>query len=323
MNQEAFRHFLEGRKTSAEQIEAYIAVAEEFEAFVHRTGQGKPTAADVRAFSARLIAEQRNTWDNYLAVLRYGSFIQNNAVLVAALELLDGAEAMEVLYEKMGQELGEPKRDEIWQGIPLPPLGTPTTELPRTTRAVMERLEAAVGPETIERLLSDCLRHLDPSWYLPEREKYLQCGSLDAYLELKGQEFIAELERLQREGKLFFTQEITPEVIEYVRSHPEVEGGVRVGNILYHVKIPHMAKEYLAETDEAMKRYYYCHCPWAKESLRPGEVPVPASFCHCSAGFVKKPWEAVFGQPLEVDIVESVLRGDLQCKFAIHLPTGS
>jgi hypothetical protein len=323
VNQEAFRRFLEERKTPTEQIASYIAIAEEFEAFARQVGHTGPTAADVRAFSAQLIAEKRNTWDNYLAVLRYGRFIKNNAVTVAALELLDGTEAMEVLYEKMGRELGEQKRDEIWQGIPLPPLGTPTTELYRTARAVMERLEATEGPETIRRLLSDCLRRLDPSWYLPEREKYLQCGSLDAYLELKGQEFIAQLEQIQREGGLFFNQEITPEVIEYVRTHPGVAREVRVGNILYHVKIPHMAREYLVATDAQMKRYYYCHCPWAKESLRAGEVPVPASFCHCSAGFTKKPWEAVFGQPLEVDVVESVLQGDLQCKFAIHLPAGN
>jgi hypothetical protein len=322
MDTDAFRRFLEERKTPAEQIAPYIAMAEEFEAFIRQAGRDEPTAADVRIFSARLMAGRRNTWDNYLAVLRYARFVKSNAAVVAVLELLDGTEAMQVLYEKMGQELGEKSRDRLWQDIPLPPLGTPTTELPRTARAIMERLEAAAGPDITRRLLSDCLRRLDPNWYLPEREKYLQCGSLDAYLERKGEEFIAQLEQIQREGSLFFNQEITPEVIEYVRTQPGVAREFRVGNVLYHVKIPHMAKEYLAATDEQLKRYYYCHCPWAKESLRAGEVPVPAAFCHCSAGFTKKPWEAVFGQPLEVDVVESVLRGDLQCKFAIHLPAG-
>jgi hypothetical protein len=70
-----------------------------------------------------------------------------------------------------------------------------------------------------------------------------------------------------------------------------------------------MAREYLAETDERMKRYYYCHCPWVRESLRAGDVRVSPTFCHCSAGFTKKYWEVVLDQPLEAEIVESVLQG--------------
>jgi hypothetical protein len=66
----------------------------------------------------------------------------------------------------------------------------------------------------------------------------------------------------------------------------------------------------------------YCHCPWARESLRQAEGPVPAAFCRCSAGYHKKPWEVIFGQPLEADVLESVLQGDLRCRFAIHLPPG-
>jgi hypothetical protein len=35
---------------------------------------------------------------------------------------------------------------------------------------------------------------------------------------------------------------------------------------------------------------------------------------------VKKPWEVMLGQPLEAEIVESVLTGGQWCKIAIHLP---
>ena len=157
---------------------------------------------------------------------------------------------------------------------------------------------------------------------MEDRKKYLECGSLDSYLIRKGQEFIAELEKLQGEGKRYFTQVITDEVIDFVRNTPLIAQGVREGNTLFEVKIPYMTKEYLAETDDRMKRYYYCHCPWVRESIRSGEISVPPMFCLCSAGFVKKPWEVIFDQPLEAEAVETVLQGDKWCKIAIQLPEG-
>lgn len=99
-----------------------------------------------------------------------------------------------------------------------------------------------------------------------------------------------------------------------------MSGGLREGNVIYQVKIPYMAKEWLEETDPKMKRYYACHCPWVRQSLRTGNVTVSPAFCNCSAAFHKKPWEIIFGQSLRAEVVESILGGDDQCKLAIHLP---
>jgi predicted hydrocarbon binding protein len=44
------------------------------------------------------------------------------------------------------------------------------------------------------------------------------------------------------------------------------------------------------------------------------------TFCNCSAGFHKKPFEVAFGQPVKVEVLESVLLGGERCRFAIHLP---
>ena len=90
--------------------------------------------------------------------------------------------------------------------------------------------------------------------------------------------------------------------------------------VVYETKIPFLTKQYLAESDPTLKRYYYCHCPWAREAVKSGERVAPI-FCNCSAGFHKRPWEAALGQRIQVDVLESVLRGDERCRFAIHLPT--
>ena len=111
-------------------------------------------------------------------------------------------------------------------------------------------------------------------------------------------------------------------MVEFVRSEPLIARGVREGDILYEVKIPHMTIEFLAENDPQMKRYYYCHCPWIKEALKDGDADIPSVFCTCSAGFHKKRWESILGQPLQAEILESVLNGDDRCMIAIHLPDG-
>jgi len=316
MDQEGFRQFLQENELAKDVIEQHVTIAEEFESFAGEPPRGD----DVRAFSLRLIEEERNDYDNYLTLARYGRFTMNDSVYIAVIELVDGSEAAQGLYDKLGQAVGEQTRDEVFDGIEIPPLGTPSAQKPTFTQAVMERLERLVDPETCHEILSGSLRDLQDEWYLDAREKYRESGSIDAYLERKGQEFIAQLEQIRDEGGLFFTQEIDDEVIDFVRSHPEIAQGVREGTIIYEVKIPYMTKEYLAEADEGLKRYYYCHCPWVRESLKEDDISVSPTFCNCSAGFHKKSWEVIFEQPLKAKIVETVLNGDPWCKIAIHLP---
>jgi hypothetical protein len=233
---------------------------------------------------------------------------------------VDGGEVMENLYAKLAASAGDNKRDQIFHDVQLPTIGTPVAQRPAIMKTVIQRMEDLLDEQTFDSILSGSLHTLKDEWYQDGRQKYLECKSLDEYLDQRSIEYIAELEQIKNEGRLYFNQEITDEVIEFVRSQPEIARGVREGNILYAVKIPYMAKEYLIENDERMKRYYYCHCPWVRESIKTENERVSPRFCLCSAGFEKKPWEAIFDQPLQAEVVESVLNGDLRCKFAIHLP---
>jgi hypothetical protein len=223
------------------------------------------------------------------------------------------------LHARLAQVAGEQKRDEVFAGLTLPVLGTPNAARPAFTQAVMARLENLIAPEVYHPLLANCLRTLGEH-DAAEREKFLACKNLDEFLHKKGDEFIAFLAQLQRDNRLYFTQEITDDVIAYVERNPEIRQGVRVGNVIYEAKIPYNTVAFLSATDEQMKRYHYCHCPWVKESLLTDDVRVSPMFCLCSAGFHKKYWEGVFGQPVQADVVETVLQGDPWCKFAIHLP---
>ena len=146
MDKEGFRNFLQTRNLSGEQMEQQVAIVERFEAFLQALQPplllegATPEAA--RAFIDRLMAEGNNTENNLLALARYGRFTNNKVLYIAIVELLDGAEVLEGMYCKVGQVVGEKKRDSIFEAIALPPLGTPNQEKVPITRAVMERLES-------------------------------------------------------------------------------------------------------------------------------------------------------------------------------------
>ncbi len=325
MDKEGFRAALLEKQTPEKHIDPFLALAERFEQFLGEPGRSGGVAAatpyEANQFSAMLAASNENTWSNYIALLRYAAFASNRPLFVAVMEYLDGHEALGNLHRMVGETLGESARDEIFSGVELPRLGTPNTEKPRLTHAVVDRLETA-DPESCRKILSRGLRDLDDAWYEDTKKMFEDAGSIDAFLAKRREKLLAELEKHRSEGTWWYVQRITPDVIDFVRQRPEVSTGMREGNIIYEAKIPYMAMEYLAETDEQMKRYYYCHCPWVRESLRTGEVSVSPTFCNCSSAFHKKPWEIIFGQPLHAEVVETVLRGDPWCKFAIHLPDG-
>ena len=318
MDKQGFRVMLEERKVPVEKLDAALSLAERFENYAQHSNGGFSTET-VWAFSKVLIEEKQNTEENLITLARYGLFIRNNPIFVAFLEALDGSEAQENLYRRVAERFGEAVRDEVFAGIGVIPFGIPTPEKPGYMQPVIERLEQVTGAEACKEFLSDCLRDLPDEIYASEREVYGSCKDIDEYLVKKKQRFVAQLEICQREGRLFFAQEITDEVLEFVRSEPEMGGGVRDGNVVYETKIPFMTREYLAEDNETLKRFYYCHCPWARYAVKNNEKVTPA-FCNCSAGFHKKPWEIALGKKVKVDVLESVLQGDTRCRFAIHLP---
>ena len=323
MNVIGYRKFLKERNISTETIDSAIAVVKSFEVALQISNPAKTadtaTREDAKAFSEQMIREERNTFETYLALLKYGVFIRNRALYVTVLEFLDGAEAFGNLYSNLADAFGKAKRDAFFEGVSLPPLGTPNEKKPALVQQVLNRVEAD-APEACKRILGSGLRNLHDEWFQDAVTEYNACSGVDEYLARKSERFIAELEKHKREGKWWFVQEITDDVIEHIRRHPIMSGGIREGNVVYEVKIPYMAKEWLEETDPHMKRYYACHCPWVRESLRTGDVAVSPTFCNCSAAFHKKPWEIIFRQSLHAEVVESILNGDNQCKLAIHLP---
>lgn len=66
-----------------------------------------------------------------------------------------------------------------------------------------------------------------------------------------------------------------------------------------------------AETGQAAPENV-CLCPMA-EAQKAGQFS--PTYCLCSVGYVKEMHERMLGRPVEVELVESVLRGGKRCRF--------
>jgi hypothetical protein len=318
-----FKGFLEERNLDPKTVKSSLTALRDFEEYLTKNGKEieSATRKDFYSYSADLIKKGKNTVDNFISILRYGYFKKLKEIIIAGLEVLDGSEVIENLSKRLANEFDQALKDYVFNSIEIPPLGISPAEKPAYTKKLIARLEEKLGTEECAKFLNRGLRDSYEESRKPDRQKFLRSNGLNDFLKQKHRDFVAELEKHYSNGTLLFTQEITKEVLEYVRGDPYFESGVREDDRIIIKKIPHMAREYLAEKDEQKKRYYYCHCPWVKEAFKGSSKPLSPVFCNCSAGFYRAYWEIVFDQPVRVDVVASLLNGDPICKFAVHIPS--
>jgi len=126
----------------------------------------------------------------------------------------------------------------------------------------------------------------------------------------------------QFESFLKDTLQLSDELIKEIVERGWGSAGVKKGNTIIATKIPKSGYliEYMQETDPERKRRLYCHCPRIRDVLKTCETISP-TYCYCGAGFYKGIWEEILQRPVEVKVLESVLKGDAVCKIAVHLPS--
>jgi len=78
----------------------------------------------------------------------------------------------------------------------------------------------------------------------------------------------------------------------------------------------HMGKDAVQRDGDVIKvSYPRCFCPLVAEL----KEPLSASYCFCSAGWLKAVYETVSGKPVTVEILETVKRGGKLCRFNVRL----
>lgn len=216
-------------------------------------------------------------------------------------------------------ELGESFWQELTEGLILPDLEHEAECQCRNMRAFMQRLETMADIKTVQRIFCRVRHGLHPSQSAWARQKFLEAGDLDMFLKELLEAELAHFLELNREHRDFYGQEITDEVLEFIKQNPSMLAPIREGNKLHCKAFPSNMDGYLNSDDPRQKRYHACHCPLAKESIL-SDAPVSATLCHCSLGHVMNFTEAFLDRNLEGRVVRSVLNGDLTCEYEITIP---
>ena len=324
MKENAFRKYLQGRKLSVTTIESSVAAVKEFEKYLRkRKTTLKSAGVDVLSdYIALLIEEGKNSKDRLIAIARYCYLAKKNDLYIYFTGLLGASDVLPRIGERLAKIAGKAARGRVFHDLEMPPLGSPQESYPKLTKTVLDRMEAELPARTCREVLTWNYHNIPIEVFKESKERFEKAASIDEYLKGEHKRLIKELEDCMKEGRLWFEQEITPEVVEFVRANQEINTGLRRGDKIYKTKIPYAPRRFLKEKDPAMKKYYSCHCQLVRTALRDGKPKVPATFCYCSAGYEKLHFDAIFGEPVEVELLETLLKGDARCRFAIKIPKG-
>jgi len=180
------------------------------------------------------------------------------------------------------------------------------------SKVAMERLDTLVDVEERKRIMTGCACQYPKASLQEIRKRYEAIGDLDMAHRMLQEQF---------ESLLRDTMKLDAEMIEEIVSRGWGSAGVREGNTIIATKIPKSGYlvSYMQETDPEKKRQYYCHCPRIRDVLRTSETISP-TYCYCGAGYYKGIWEEILQEPVEVEVLQSVLKGDQVCTIAVHLP---
>ncbi len=323
MKEKAFLKYLSKNNVSQEQASIYISRLNEFNKFLEKDKKNVDSIPDgeIVNYTEYLIENDSDVvLDLLRALINYANFIKKYDYIVEIIDISESYNAMDNLYQRIGEQHSEKIRDEIFKNISIPPLGTRPEKKPEFTKMVLRRLEEKIGKEKTIELLKPCL-HGRPGNIKKDREDFLRLNDIDEFLKVKKQELIERLQKHQKEGTLEFAQYIDDEVLEFIRNTPSISPGIREGNKIITTKMPYQTKKHIQSKDRRMKGFYSCYCPWIRSAIKNGtDKELFSQFCHCSAGYTKKYWDVIFDQPTYVEPIETPLTGGLLCKFAVHIP---
>jgi hypothetical protein len=210
------------------------------------------------------------------------------------------------------QVAGEDVEREVMRGAEELSSDSPREAVIAWTREAMGRLDSLVGESDRRAILTGCACQYPKAALAGLRKAYEETGDL---AQVHGV-LQAQFESLLRD-----TLQLDEDLVRDVVGRGWGSAGVLDGPTVVATKIPKSGflLEYLREQDPSKKRQLYCHCPRIREVLK-SSVTMSPTYCYCGAGFYKGIWEEILGEPVEVELLETVLQGDEVCRFAVHLP---
>lgn len=322
MQREPFLALCKRRNFEETYVKKALEDLETFEAYLteKNIALDQCPEAVLKDYIRDLIATGQNTLDRFLTFARYFFVINRLDMYRYFLAILGGLGVIESMNRRTAQFTDQKTADEIFSAVAFPPIGAPIEENQKATILLMKRMQERLPEEIFKKVLAGNHHEIPSEKFEESKNKFKELnGDIDAFLKYRHEQQVAELDDYCRQGKIWYEQILTPETVAFVRDHPEIQGGVREGNVIYLTKIPYEPQKYIDETDPDIKRYYACHCPFVRASLLTNDERVIPEWCYCSAGFEKQLFDTIYERELPIKVLETPFMGDLRCRFAIYI----
>jgi effector-binding domain-containing protein len=196
-----------------------------------------------------------------------------------------------LLAEGVESTLGAEARAQIMAGIEEVTPESPLEAYTEWIREAMDRLDALTDDPVQKYQALSCCAHVFPA------------------------------ERIGELRVLYERRREVDDVLRAMYKDPAwYEDPVRKENVIYMRKVPYDPEGYENGTTAAERRKAYCHCGFVRPYLDDIPSALSPTFCWCGSGWYKRLWEGILGQPIQIDHVETLLKGNDQCTLTITLP---
>lgn len=229
----------------------------------------------------------------------------------------DNERIIRKMQEQIDANLGENVWNNLTQGD-APTACMDNAELSRTTGLLISNFDQVTDNNMANKVFSQVRHGLTRSDFAWAREKFLKYGDIDIFAKTLLEEQLNELKIHMQQSTTFYGQPITSAVYDFVSGIENLFYGKRHGDKILATAIPFHTSNYLQAKDDKRKRYYMCHCQFARESIL-SDSSVSKTMCYCSLGHNLIFWETVLDTELRGDVISSALGGDLSCEFVIYL----
>ena len=322
LRESEFRKYLKKRRLSSKEIDFSVKTIGKFERFLkdRRLSIDAAKLEDLKDYISLLKAKGSNSLNTLVALARYFGFVKRNDFFIYIAPPLNAREVLPGVGQRLAAIAGENTRRKVFEGFELPPLGASQEDYPRLTKVVVDRMEAELPEEKCREVLTWNYHEVPRAAFEEQKKLFEKTSSIDEYLKSEHKRLVKEMRECMKEGRLWYEQEITPEVLRFVKDNQEICTGIRHGDKIYMTKMPFAPQQYLKEKDITLKRYYACHCPLVRTSIRDGKPKISPVFCYCSGGFEKLAFDVIFGESVNVELLESALKGDVRCRFVVRIP---
>lgn len=311
------KNYYEKHFFNSEETEKAIKALEAYQSI--RTLE-ETSIEEMKSYLQRLIEKNENSLETLYALTRAAHLCENRDLYIYFTQIVERESIEENLKSHMVKTIGEEKTESLFRNLSLPPAGSPPESVIKYTRDLLSNMESQLSDQECRKALTANAHGIPAQAFDREKENFQNSEDLSSYLNDFHNRSVSTLQDHADSGKVWFEQIITQEVVDFVKNDREVLGGVLEGDKIFWTKIPYDVESWLKEEDRNSKRYYACHCPMAREALKDDSVKIPRAWCNCTSGYIQQRFQAIFGEPVHVNLLETVLDGDDRCRFAIEVP---